>query len=94
MLSDHDELVPNGNLLQVTAIDGSTRDIPIGKAKFYVLEEPTRPSRLGITDYLLCRKHFHLCAMWDDEVGSHVEPIYCTSRGSNVVIDHVGLIME
>lgn len=94
MLSVPSEMVANDKILRLTAIDGSTGGIPIRQAEFNVLDEPNRPLRRGITDYLLCRTHFQLCAIWSDEVGSHVEPISFTTRGSKVVINHVGRIVE
>ena len=94
MLASLSELAADDKLLQLTAHDGSTVDIPIRKAEFNVLEDPNRPPRFGVIDYLLSRKHFQICAIWDDEGGSHVEPIYCTTRGSRVVINHVGRIEE
>ncbi len=76
----------------IIAIDGTSCVLPIGKAELHVLEEPKRRPRDGISDYLLCRQRFQLCAFWSDENGvSKVAPIYCTTKGTKVEIDHVGV---
>lgn len=64
----------------------------MSNAELHVPDEPTRPLRGGIDDYLSCRQHFQLCAIWKDDAESHFVPIYCTTLGSTVVIDHVGII--
>ena len=91
MMSIPCRIATNGNLHHLTALDGSSGEIPVGKAELYVLHEPKRPARDGIADYLFCRQHFQICAIWNDDHGAHFVPIYCTTRGSAVVIDHVGI---
>lgn len=76
----------------IQAIDGSSCDVPVSNCEFHVLNEPVRPLRDGMEDYLQGRVHFQLCATWKDNDGaSHLTPIYCTSHGYEIVIDHVGI---
>lgn len=73
--------------------DGTSSTVPIGKAEFQVLEDPNRPPRVGVVDYLLGRQQFAVCAKWDDDSGvSHLVPIYCTAHGATIEINHVGVV--
>lgn len=91
MLSNPCSVSINGDSYRLTALDGSSVEIPIGKAELNVFDEPKRSPRNGIVDCLLCRKHFSICAIWKEKDGSHFVPIFCTTRGSAVVLDHVGI---
>jgi hypothetical protein len=90
MVSIPSKIVTDGHSHQIIARDGSNEVIPKG-AELHVLDEPKRLARTGIGDYLFGRMHFQICAIWKSESESHFVPIYCTSIGSTVVIDHVGI---
>lgn len=92
MVATPSKIEKNDSVHQLTAADGSKSEIPIGIAEFHILHEPNRPARNGIVDFLSCSEHFQICALWNDANRSHVVPIYCTTRGSIVVIDHVGVL--
>lgn len=72
------------------ARDGSSCEIPITQVELHVFEELKQSSRNDIVDFLLCRKHFSLGAICRDEQGLRLVPIYCTTQGSTVLIEHVG----
>ncbi len=92
MLAPPSEIYVSKEKLSIKALDGSNWIVPKSKPRFHVLDEPGRPSREGISDYIMGRQRFQLVAMWKDldSDTDFVLPIYCTVNGSKIDIDHVG----